>query len=89
MEDIIVGSIVRPSTPVKRKLFGKGMVIELPNNRSSKYTVIFPSNVDMFVLYEFKRDFLQIVTTTPKTIKQINKALKVYNVLNEELKMRI
>lgn len=86
MEDIKIGSIVEPTTPVRRETLGKGIVVAVKQSQRLPVTVVFPGDYGIFINYDFTENHLTGTTVDEGELKLIVDAAYNYRQLLGELR---
>jgi hypothetical protein len=73
MDETKIGDIVRPTTYLRQKQFGAGIVVRVLKSKGTM-TVVFPSKYNMFDIFTFKNDWVEPVVVSKEKQGRITEA---------------
>lgn len=86
MDEIKIGDIIQPTTPTRRKQYGKGIVVNTKQSQRFSTTAVFPLINGSFQYHDFKEEHLALTEVTDNERETIIEAGQSYNQMMLELK---
>lgn len=78
MEDIKINNIVQPTTPVRLRELGIGIVVQIDKRKQFPIVVAFSCKDQAFRIREFSETRLDLVTPTQEKAKELADIIEAY-----------
>ena len=85
MEEIKIGDIIEPTTPMRAAEFGEGVVIGFDGSHKTPVSVVFSPKKNTMIFHQFKREHVILAEVSEERIKELEKVGAAYDELRRDM----